>query len=284
VLGLSERRACRIVGQCRSTQRYEPKPRIDEERVVAKLHELARDHARRGYRHRADLMGREGLLVSDGRAWRLSRREGLQVPKKQKKSRRRGSKDASSDRLAAEFPGHVITYDFKFDSTDDTRPLKIFTVMDEFTRRVLVTKVARSFKAVDVVAELERLSLVHGAPMFIRSDNGPEFIAEKVTRWTKENGAMSAFIEPGAPRQNAYIESFHSRLEEELLGGEIFCSLTEAQVVIGAWVDDYNLSRPQRSIGKLTPQEFFEKWQAEDDGSVRLRWQELLKTNPSGLT
>ena len=284
MLGLSERRACKIVGQCRSTQRYEPKPRVDEELVVAKLHELAEKHKRRGYRHRADLMGRQGIEVSDGRAWRLSRREGLQVPKKQKKARRRGTKDAASDRLAAEFPGHVISYDFKFDATDDTRPLKIFSVMDEFTRRVLVTKVARSFRAVDVVAELERLSKIHGAPMFIRSDNGPEFIAEKVIRWTKENGAMSAFIEPGAPWQNAYIESFHSRLEDELLGGEIFCSLIEAQVVIGAWVDDYNLDRPQRSIGKLTPQEYFEKWRSEDDGSAKLRWQQLLETNPTGLT
>lgn len=284
MLGLSERRACKIVGQCRSTQRYEPKPRVDEELLVAKLHELAEQHQRRGYRHRADLLGRDGIHISDGRAWRLSRREGLQVPQKQKKRRRRGTKDASSDRLAAEFPGHVITYDFKFDSTEDTRPLKIFSAMDEFTRRVLVTKIARSFKAVDVVAELERLSLIHGAPMFIRSDNGPEFIAEKVTSWTRDNGALSAFIEPGSPWQNAYIESYHSRLVEELLGGEIFCSLTEAQVVTNAWVDDYNLSRPQRALGKLTPQEFFEKWQAEDDGSVKLRWQELLETNPSGLT
>jgi putative transposase len=284
VLGLSERRACRIVGQCRSTQRYEPAPRVDEEHVVAKLHELAGLHKRRGYRHRADLMGRQGIDISDGRAWRLSRREGLQVPQKQKKRRRRGTKDASSDRLAAEFPGHVITYDFKFDATDDTRPLKIFSVMDEFTRRVLVTKVARSFKAVHVVAELERLSLIHGAPMFIRSDNGPEFIAKEVTDWTKRNGALSAFIEPGAPWQNAYIESYHSRLEDELLGGEYFCSRTEAEVVICGWANDYNLSRPQRALGKLTPQEFFEKWQAEDDGSVRLRWQELLKTNPTGLT
>lgn len=210
------------MGQSRSTQRYEPKPRVDEELVVAKLHELADQQKRRGYRHRADLMGREGLHVSDGRAWRLSRREGLQVPKQQKQRRRHGTKDASSDRPAAEFPNHVLSYDFKFSSTDDGRPLKIFSVIDEFTRRVLVTKVARSFKAVDVVAELERLRSIHGAPMFIRSDNGPEFIAENVTRWTKDNGALSAFIEPGAPWQNAYIESFHSRLEDELLGGEIF--------------------------------------------------------------
>lgn len=251
---------------------------------MAKLHELAGQHQRRGYRFRADLMGRDGLHVSDGRAWRLSRREGLQVPKKQKQRRRRGTKDASSDRLAAEFPMHVISYDFKHGSTDDTRPLKTFSVMDEFTRRVLVTKVARSFKAPDVVRELEQIAMLHGAPMFIRSDNGPEFIAEKVITWTKDNGALSAFIEPGAPWQNAFIESFHSRLEDELLGGEIFCSLTEAQVVIGAWVDDFNLSRPQRALGKLTPQEFFEKWQAEDDGSTKLRWQALLETNPSGLT
>lgn len=120
--------------------------------------------------------------------------------------------------------------------------------------------------------------------MFIRSDNGPEFDAEKVVRWTKDNGAMSAFIEPGAPRQDAYLESSHSRLEEELHGDEFFCSLTEARVVIGAWVDDFNLSRPQRSIGKLTPQEFFEKWRLEDDRSVRLRWQQLLETNSTGLT
>ncbi len=181
MLGISERRACRFTHQPRSTQRYEPKPRIDEEEIAARLHQLAQDHPRRGYRHRADLMGRDGFNVSDGRAWRLSRREVPQVPAKQKKRRRRGTRDAASDRLCAEHPGHVWSYDSKFDATDDTRQLKIFTVMDEFTRRALVTKVARSIKAVDVVTELQRLARAHGAPQFTRSDNGPEFIAGKVT-------------------------------------------------------------------------------------------------------
>jgi transposase InsO family protein len=284
VLGISERRACRFTHQPRSTQRYEPKPRIDEEEIAARLHQLAQDHPRRGYRHRADLMGRDGLHVSDGRAWRLSRREGLQVPAKQKKRRRRGTRDAASDRLFAEHPGHVWSYDFKFDATDDTRQLKIFTVMDEFTRRALVTKVARSIKAVDVVDQLQLLASVHGTPQFMRSDNGPEFIAGKVTGWLKDQGSTTAFIEPGSPWQNAYIESFHSRLEDELLGGELFCSLTEAQVVIGGWVDDYNQSRPQRSLGKLTPNEFYERWLAEHGSAARLRWQEVPETNTPRLT
>jgi transposase InsO family protein len=284
VLGLSERRACRYTHQPRSTQRYEPTPRIDEEEIAARLHELASEHPRRGYRHRADLMSREGIQLSDGRAWRISRREGLQVPKKQGKRRRRGTRDAASDRLAAERPGHVWSYDFKFDATDDTRPLKIFTVMDEFTRRALVTKVARSFKAVDVVAELERLEAIHGAPQFMRSDNGPEFIAGRVTGWLKTQGSLTAFIEPGAPWQNAYIESFHSRLEDELLGGELFCSLTEAQVVIGGWVDDYNQSRPQRSLDKLTPNEFYERWSVEHGSATRLRCEEVPESNTLKLT
>ncbi|MFY9264622.1 MAG: IS3 family transposase [Solirubrobacterales bacterium] len=284
VLGISERRACRYTNQPRSTQRYEPTPRVDEEEIAARLHRLAQDHPRRGYRHRADLMGRDGLHVSDGRAWRLSRREGLQVPQKQKKRRRRGARDAASDRLFAERPGHVWSYDFKFDATDDTRQLKIFTVMDEFTRRALITKVARSIKSVDVVEQLQRLANAHGAPQVMRSDNGPEFIAGKVTGWLKGQGSTTAFIEPGSPWQNAYIESFHSRLEDELLGGELFCSLTEAQVVIGGWVDDYNQNRPQWSLGKLTPNEFYESWLAKHRSATRLRWQELPESNTQGLT
>lgn len=118
----------------------------------------------------------------------------------------------------------------------------------------------------------------------MRSDNGPEFIAGKVTRWLKEQGSTTAFIEPGSPWQNAYIESFHSRLEDELLGGEIFCSLTEAQVVIGGWVDDYNENRPQRSLGKLTPNEHFTQWVAEQGSATRLRWQGLTESNTQLLT
>lgn len=205
------------------------------------------------------------------------------MPKRQKKARRRGTADAGSSRLAPEFPGHVWSYDFKFDATDDGRPLKIFTVMDEFTRRALVCKIARTFKSVDVVREMESLALIHGAPAFVRSDNGPEFIAEKVTAWTKNNGATSAFIEPGSPWQNAYIESFHSRLEDELLGGELFCSLIEAQVVI-EWIKDYNDARPQRSLEKLTPNEFNDRWVAEHGSATPLRWKELLESNPTKLT
>lgn len=201
------------------------------------------------------------------------------MPKKQGKRRRMGTRDAASDRLAAERPGHVWSYDFKFDATDDTRPLKIFTVMDEFTRRALVTKVARSIKSADVVQELKRLAAAHGAPRFMRSDNGPEFIAGKVTDWLKDQGAATAFIEPGSPWQNPFIESYHSRLEDELLGGELFCSLTEAQVVIGGWADDYNQRRPQRALGKLTPNEFYDRWLAEHGSDMPLLWPGITESN-----
>lgn len=229
-------------------------------------------------------MGRDSVHVSDGRARRLSRCEGLQVPAKQEKRRRRGTRDAANGRLFAERPGHVWSYDFKFDATDDTRQLKTFTVMDEFTRRALVTRVARSIKAVDVVDQLKRLAQTHGAPQFMRSDNGPEFIAGKVTDWLKDQGSTTAFIEPGSPWQNEYIESFHSRLEDELLGGELFRSLIEAQVVIGGWVNDYDQSRPQRSLDKLTPNEFYEHWLAGHGFATRLRWQEVPETKTPRLT
>lgn len=217
--GLSERRACELAGQPRSTQRYEPALRVDEEAVRQRLHDLAEDHPRRGYRHRADLMRREGTEISDGRAWRLSRRENLQVSRKQRRRRRLGDSSASTDRLAALYPGHVWSYDFKFDTTVDTRPFKILTVMDEFTRRALRTHVARSIKGRDVIDQLAPLITRYGAPAFVRSDNGPEFTAREVCRWLAEQGAATAFIEPGAPWQNAYIESYHSRLCLDRKGG-----------------------------------------------------------------
>ena len=194
--------------------------------------------------------------VSLGRVQRLWRREGLRVPQKRRKRRRLGAASNSCTRLSAVRPNHVWTYDFVHDRTEDGRQLKVLTLVDEFTRESLCLHVARHIKARDVIDQLATLFIERGAPTHIRSDNGPEFIANDLRQWLSSMGSSTLFIEPGSPSQNAYIESFNGKLSDELLNLEEFTSLAEARHLAETWRIEYNQIRPHSSLGYRTPAEF----------------------------
>jgi transposase InsO family protein len=220
------------------------------------MQELSRQHPRYGYRRITALLRREGRRVNRKRVHRLWKREGLRVVRRQRKRRRLGTSAGSCVRRRAERVNQVWSYDFVWDQTADGRMLKILPVVDEVSRECLAILVGRSITAEDVVALLERLIEEHGAPEFIRSDNGPEFIAEAIREFVKARGLETVFIAPGSPWENAYSETFNSRFRDELLDRELFTSLTEGRVVIEEYRRDYNQHRPHSSLGYLTPSEF----------------------------
>ena len=252
-LGVSERRACRVLGQHRSTQRHTPHGREDEERLVADMIELARQYGRYGYRRVAALLREAGWSVSDGRIERLWRREGLKVPMKQPKRGRLWLNDGSCVRLRPEHRDHVWSYDFVHCRTDDGRAFRMLNILDEFSRECLAIRVRRKLNSMDVIDVLTDLFILRGVPAFIRSDNGPEFVAQSVRDWINAVGAKTAFIEPGSPWENGYCESFNARLRDELLNGEIFYSLREAQIIIEQWRRHYNTVRPHSALGWRPP-------------------------------
>jgi putative transposase len=253
-LKLSERRVCRVLGQHRSTQRRVPRGRDDEERLTADIIALARQYGRYGYRKIAELLrSTVGWVINDKRVERIWRREGLKVPQKQPKKGRLWLGDGSCIRLRAERPNHVWSYDFVEDRTHDGRKYRMLNVVDEFTHECLAIRVNRKLKAVDVVDVLSDLFILRGVPSHIRSDNGAEFVAKAVQEWITAVGARTAYIAPGSPWENGFIESFNARLRDELLDGEIFYSLKEAQVVIESWRRHYNTVRPHGSLGYRPP-------------------------------
>src|SRR3954463_16708976 len=240
VLNISERRACRALGQHRSTQRKAPRGQEDEERLTADLIELARQYGRYGYRKIAALLRDAGWRVNDKRVERIWRREGLKVPQKQPKRSRLWRADGSCIRLRPEYPNHVWSYDFVEDRTHDGRKFRMLNVVDEFTHECLAIRVDRKLKAIDVIDVLADLFILRGVPGHIRSDNGPEFVAKAVQQWIAAVGAKTAYIELGSPWENGFVESFNARLRDELLNGEIFYSLREAKIVIESWRRHYN--------------------------------------------
>jgi putative transposase len=245
---------CRALGQHRSTQRKRPRGRDDEEQLAADLIELARQHGRYGYRKIAELLrSTAGWVVNDKRVERIWRREGLKVPRKQPKRGRLWLADGSCLRLRAEYPNHVWSYDFVEDRTHDGRKYRMLNVIDEFTHECLAIRVGRKLKATDVADALPDLFLLRGVPGHVRSDNGPEFVATAVQAWITAVGARTAYIAPGSPWENGCIESFNARLRDELLDGEIFYSLREAEVVIESWRRHYNAVRPHASLGYRAP-------------------------------
>src|SRR3712207_1173561 len=251
---VSERRVCRVLGQHRSTQRKPPRGRDDEEQLTADIVELARRYGRYGYRKVAELLrSTAGWVVNDKRVERIWRREGLKVPAKQPKRGRLWLADGSCVRLRAERPDHVWSYDFVEDRTHDGRKYRMLTVLDEFTHECLAIRVARRLKAADVIDVLSDLFILRGVPGHIRADNGPEFVAKAVQAWGTAVGARTVYIAPGSPWENGFIESFNARLRDELLDGEIFYSLREAQVVIESWRRHYNHVRPHASLGYRAP-------------------------------
>jgi putative transposase len=218
--------------------------------------ELARERPRYGYRRVTALLRREGWSVNRKRVHRLWRQAGLKVPQVQRKRRRLGSSDNSCTRRRSERPNHVWSYDFIDDQTADGRRLKVLPVVDEYTRECLTIEVERSLTAEDVVSTLEYLFEVRGEPEHIRSDNGPEFIAEAVKGWLARRGSKTLYIAPGSPWEDAYSETFNSRLRDELLDREVFESLKEAKVLLEDHRLDYNHRRPHSSLGYRTPAEF----------------------------
>ena len=255
-LAVSERWACRVVGQHRSTQRREPERAEDDAALRAELRRFSKDRPRWGYRRAHHHLRELGWEVNRKRVQRLWREEGLRVPQRKRKRRRLGESTVPAERLRAERPNQVWAFDFQFDHTADGRVLKLLNVVDEFTRESLVMLVERSIDADTVVTTLERLCGERGAPELLRCDNGPEMTAHALKDWCVLTKTGTVFIEPGSPWQNPFVESFHSRVRDELLDVEEFCSLAEARVVIGDWREDYNQRRPHSALGMLTPATF----------------------------
>ncbi len=251
--GVSERFACRVLGQHRSTQRKHPKTPEDEAALTADIIALASQYGRYGYRRITALLRDAGWLVNLKRVERIWRREGLKVPQKQPKRGRLWLNDGSCIRLRPEYPNHVWSYDFVEDRTHNGRKFRMLNIIDEFTRECLAIRVNRKLNSVDVIDMLCDLFILRGIPGHIRSDNGPEFIAQAVRDWITAVGARTAYIEPGSPWENGYCESFNSKLRDELLNGEIFYSLDEARVIIESWRRHYNTARPHSSLGYRPP-------------------------------
>ena len=230
-----------------------PRGRDDEAALTADLVDLAEKYGRYGYRKISALLKAAGWLVNDKRVERIWRREGLKVPARQPKRGRLWDGDGSCLRLRPEHRNQVWSYDFVEARTHDGRKFRMLNVLDEFTRECLAIRVARKLKAADVIDVLSDLFILRGVPSHIRSDNGPEFIAKSVQAWITAVGAKTAYIAPGSPWENGYVESFNARLRDELLNGEIFYTLKEAQIVIESWRCHYNTIRPHGSLGYQPP-------------------------------
>jgi putative transposase len=256
---VSQRRACKLLDQPRSTQRLVPPvPGEFEERLRAWLRKFAVDRPRWGWRRAYIGLRAEGWTVNRKRVRRLWREEGLRVPARGRRKPPRG--DGVVGAFCPIRPNVLWAMDFQFDQTSDGRNLKLLNIIDEFTREALATDVERSITADMVVASLDRLAGLRGNPAYLRFDNGPEFIAGVVADWAKDHGAEFVFNDPGSPWQNAWVESFNGRLRDELLNGERFDSLLEARVVINDWRHDYNSNRPHSSLGNLTPAAHAAQW------------------------
>ncbi len=260
-LGLSQRRACQIVRQHRSTQRHRPKHPDPDQDLRATLRDFARHHPRWGYRRAHAVLRREGHQVNRKKVQRLWREEGLRVPPRRHKRRRLGISTTPADRLCAEYPDHVWALDYQFDVTVQGRIIKVLHVTDEYTRESLSDLVAHSIDADATVAALDRIVERRGHhPDFIRCDNGPELTAYALRDWCRFSGAGTSYIDPGSPWQNPWVESYGSRMRDELLAIEQFDSLLEAQVLVQDWRAEYNTYRPHSALGMLTPAEFANRW------------------------
>ena len=257
-LEVSERRACRVLGQPRSTQRYVVGHKVRKDRPLAqRMVALSRENPRYGYRRVWALLKREGFEVNKKRVHRLWKEEGLKVTDEQHKRRRLlGSSENGCKRKRAEHRDHVWSYDFVIDRTEDGCRLKMMPIVDEYSRECLTIEVQRSITAEDVVRTLAALFEQRGEPSFIRSDNGPEFIAQAVKQWLEISGVKTLYIQPGSPWENAYSETFISRFSDELLKREVFTSLLEAKVLAEGYRNHYNQERPHSALGYLTPAEF----------------------------
>jgi putative transposase len=250
---VSERRASQVLGQVRSTQRRGRSPPDDEPPLLRRIVELATQYGRYGYRRITAMLREEGFQVNHKRVERLWRQEGLKVPAKQPKGKRLWLNDGSCVRLRPVERNHVWSYDFLVTQTSDGRPLRLLTVLDEFTRECLAIDVGRRMTSDDVLERLTQLFALRGAPAHLRSDNGPEFTATAVREWLERVGVQTLYIEPGSPWENGYIESFNGRLRDELLNREVFDTVLEARVLCERWRRHYNTVRPHSALGYRPP-------------------------------
>lgn len=251
-----ERRVCRVLDQPRSTQRYAAAPRDGDEPLVRRLHELVRQHPRRGYRMMCGMLRLDGWRVNVKRVHRLWKQEGFRVPGKQCKRRRLGRSANGIVRRRAEHKDHVWAVDFIHDRDDRDRPLKWLSVVDEYTRECVALEVNRGMTAGGVAGVLIDLFASRGVPTHIRSDNGGEFIARAITRLATITGMEMLYIAPGSPWENGYAESFHGRLRDELLNAEVFDGLHDAKALAAKWRHEYNHRRPHSSLGYVPPAVF----------------------------
>lgn len=242
-----------MLGQPRTSQRRARHIPSDEPRLIRRIVELATQYGRYGYRRVTALLRREGWRVNHKRVERLWRQEGLKVPARQPKRKRLWLHDGSCVRLRPAHRDHVWSYDFVLTRTHDGRPLRMLTLLDEFTRECLAIDVSRRLTSEDVLERLSDLFVRRGVPRYIRSDNGPEFTARKVREWLERVEVQTLFIEPGSPWENGYIESFNGKLRDELLNGEIFETQLEAKVLIERWRREYNTLRPHSALGYRPP-------------------------------
>ena len=214
---------------------------------------MATNFGRVGYRMVSDMLRNQGVLVNHKRVERIWREEGLKLPEKQIKKRRIYLSDGNCVRLRADHKNHVWSYDFVEDKTMDGRKIRWLNIIDEYEHVCLASVPRRSWRGNDVINVLSDVMILSGAPEYIRSDNGPEFIAKKLRKWLSDVGVTTTYIEPGSPWENGFIESFNSRMRDELLNGELFGNLQEAKILTGCWTRYYNTFRPHSSLGGKTP-------------------------------
>lgn len=245
-----------MLEQPRSTQRYPGRPRSDEAALCRRLREMVRRRPRFGYRRLTAVLRREGWRVNAKRVHRLCRKEGLKVRQKRRQQRAPGASANACHVRRAERQDQVWTRDFAFDRTETGTTLKWLSIVDEYTRECLALKVARSLTSEDVLDTLAELFAMRGVPQAIRSDNGPEFIAQAIREWLGRVSVETLYVAPGSPWENGYAESFHSKLRDEFLSQEVFESVSAARRQTAAWREDYNHYRPHSSLGYQTPAEF----------------------------
>ena len=250
---MSERLACRVVNQPRGTQRYQPTQREDEDRLTQAIVELASQYGRYGYRRITALLQQAGWRVGKDRVERIWRRAGLKIPKKQKARGRLWFNDGSCVRLRPQHQNHVWSYDFVSTRTYDGRAVRMLNLIDEHTRECLLIRPERRWSSARVIEALADVMVMKGIPEYLRSDNGPEFVAKELRKWLADTGANTLYIEPGSPWENGYCESFNSKLRDEFLNGEIFYSMKELCVLAERWRVHYNTVRPHSSLGYRPP-------------------------------
>ena len=251
--GISQRRACRAIRQHRSTQRYEVKKLPDEDKLTSLIINLVAQYGRYGTPRITAMLRREGFKVNHKRVERIWRQQELKVAKKQKKRRRLWLNDGSCIRLRPQYRDHVWSYDILEDKTYNGRKFRILNIIDEYSRECLLSFASRRITSSEVVEFLAKLFCIRGLPEYIRSDNGSEFTAKKVRKFISNLGTFPAFIEPGSPWENGYIESFNGKMRDELLNCEIFDTMTEAKVLLKRWRAYYNTVRPHSSLSYMPP-------------------------------